>query len=97
MSLRHPSTNAQGLRRRGYHPPKDTREIVIVGNTVLTCDEFKAGAEIRMDRVDVLPPPYRAVCNDFNLHAGDVAALMKKGRSARQIRAMAEAKLGKPI
>jgi hypothetical protein len=85
------------VRRRRPASPRDTREIVIIGGREVTCDEFKATAEIRMARCDALPPEYRALCNDFNLHAGDVAALMKKRRTPRQIRAMIEGRLGKPI
>ncbi len=85
------------MRHRRLDPPRDTREIVIVGNTVWSCDEFKTGAEVRMARVDALPADYRAICNDFNLHAGDVAKLMKKGAMPHQIRALAQAKCGRPI
>lgn len=84
-------------RRRLPDPPRDDREIVIVGDQAFTCDQFKLGAEVRMARCDELPAAYRALCNDFNLHAGDVAALMKKRKTPDDIRRMVEAKLGPPI
>lgn len=93
MSLR------QALRRRRQLDDRqiDLREIVVVNNKVMSCDEFKALAEIRMAPLDALPAAYRAVVNDFNLHVGDVITLMRKGKSPDKIRAMAEAKVGRPI
>ena len=47
--------------------PKDTRELVVVQGKVLSCDEFKAGAEVRMARHDALPDAaFRALCNEMN-------------------------------
>lgn len=76
--------------------PKDTRELVVVQGKVLSCDEFKAGAEVRMARHDALPDAaFRALCNEMNLHAGDVADLARRGSTADDIRRRAEAKLGR--
>lgn len=83
-------------KRRGSNRPKDTREIVVVQGSVLTCDEFKAGAMVRMARHDALPDAgFRALCNEFNLHAGDVAQLAQQGASANDIRRRAERKLAR--
>lgn len=83
-------------RRLRASEPKDTREIVVVQGKVLTCDEFKAGAEIRMMRHDALPGPgFRALCNEFNLHAGDVADLARQGASADDVRRRVERKLAR--
>jgi hypothetical protein len=77
--------------------PRDRRELVIVNGKVMTCDQFKVGAEIRMARCDALPAELRALCDEFNLHAGDVADLAAQGKSAADIRKMAERKIGPGI
>jgi hypothetical protein len=47
-------------------------------------DDFKVGAVV-MSRFDALPSTaYRALCNDFNLHAGELAARhIARGNSPR--------------
>jgi hypothetical protein len=81
-------------RRLELDRPKDLRELVIIAGKVLTCEQFKAGAEIRMARCDALPSAdYRALCNEFNLHAGDVADLAAQGKTPDEVRAKAERKL----
>ena len=68
----------------------------MVNGKVLTCEEFKLGAMRRMARCDALPSPeYRALCNEFNLHAGDVGTLAERGTPPERIREMAERKLGR--
>lgn len=86
------------MRRRrsrcgAYHDPRDFREVVINAGRELSCEEFKAGAEIRMARCDALPRPYATLCNELNLHAGDVAALAQHGMSVEEVRRKAEQKM----
>lgn len=83
-------------RRRALERDRvvDHREIVIINGRVMSCDEFSAGAQVRMARFDALERPFRELCNDMNLHAGDVATLATRGESAEAIRAKAERKIG---
>ena len=84
------------MKRRQYLDltrPKDTREIVTVEGVTLTCDEFQVGAATRMARFDALPPAFRALCHDFNVHAGDLAQLLERGVSAEEARRRIERKV----
>ena len=77
------------MKRRQYLEqlrPKDTREIVVIGERVLTCDEFQLGARLRMMPYDELPPEFRALCNEFNVNAVDVAQLAKRGADVEAVR-----------
>lgn len=87
------------MRRRSrcgaYVDLRDFREVVIIAGREISCEDFKAGAEIRMARVDALPRPYAQLCNELNLHAGDVGILANRGLSVEDVRAKAEQKMGK--
>jgi hypothetical protein len=85
-------------RRLAVSRPKDDREIVIVNGREMSCAAFKELAEIRMRRHDALPSVgYRNLCNEFNLHAGDVATLARRGASPEEVRQKALRKLGLPV
>ena len=77
------------LRRRRWlqsSRPQDRREIIIVGGDEVSCDDYKGmTAEVVMECFDALMPAYRALCNEYNLNACDVADLAQLGKSPEEI------------
>jgi hypothetical protein len=77
------------LKRRRWldsHHPQDRREIIIVHGEEVSCDDYKGmTAEVVMECYDALMPAYRALCNEYNLNACDVADLAQLGKSPEEI------------
>jgi hypothetical protein len=77
------------LNRRRWldsHRPEDRREIIIVHGDEVSCDDYKGmTAEVVMECFDSLMPPYRALCNEYNLNACDVADLVRLGKTPDEI------------
>jgi hypothetical protein len=76
--------------RDGHRPQdrreKDSREIIIVHGDEVSCDDYKGmTAEVVMECFDALMPAYRALCNEYNLNACDVADLAQLGKSPEEI------------
>jgi hypothetical protein len=66
--------------------PRDRREIIIVHGDEVSCEDYKGmTAEVVMECFDQLMPPYRALCNEHNLNACDVADLAQLGKSPEEI------------
>jgi hypothetical protein len=77
------------LKRRHWlesRRPRDRREIIIVHGDEVSCDDYKGmTAEVVMECFDSLMPDYRALCNEYNLNACDVADLAQLGKSPEEI------------
>jgi hypothetical protein len=82
------------LKRRRWldsHRPldsgeKDRREVIVVHGDEVSCDDYKGmTAEVVMECFDALMPAYRALCNEYNLNACDVADLAQLGKSPEEI------------
>lgn len=79
---------ADSKRRRWLKSPRprDRREIIIVHGDEVSCDAYKGmTAEAAMECFDSLMPVYRALCNEYNLNACDVADLAQLGKSPEEI------------
>jgi hypothetical protein len=77
------------LKRRrsleGEHT-RDRREIIIAHGDEVSCDDYKGmTAEVVMECFDALMPAYRALCNEHNLNACDVADLAQLGKTPEEI------------
>jgi hypothetical protein len=71
-------------RRRppSSHRPRDRREVIIVHGDEVSYEDYKGmTAEVVMDCFDRLMPPYRALCNEYNLNACEVADLAQLGKT----------------
>jgi hypothetical protein len=65
---------------------QDRREIIIVHGDEVSCEDYKGmTAEVVMECFDALMPAYRALCNEYNLNACDVADLAQIGKSPEEI------------
>ncbi|MEF3368060.1 hypothetical protein V3H18_16115 [Methylocystis sp. 9N] len=87
------------LRRRLWleaSRPRDRREIIIVHGDEMSCEDYKGmTAEVVMECFDALMPAYRALCNEHNLNACDVADLAQIGKSPEEILRIIAARGGK--
>jgi hypothetical protein len=65
---------------------QDRREVIIVHGDEVSCEDYKGmTAEVVMECFDALMPPYRRLCNEYNLNACDVADLAQLGKSPEEI------------
>jgi hypothetical protein len=61
------------MRRRRHDPPKDTREIVIAGGHVLTCDQHRQAFSMPiMNAIDAMPSEWRELVNEYGPEAHDL-------------------------
>jgi hypothetical protein len=73
-------------RRLDSNRPQDRREIIIVHGDEVTCEDYKGmTAEVVMECFDSLMPAYRALCNEYNLNACDVADLAQIGKTPEEV------------
>jgi hypothetical protein len=73
-------------RRLEIQRLRDRREIIIVHGDEVSCDDYKGmTAEVVMECFDALMPAYRALCNEYNLNACDVADLAQLGKTPEEV------------
>jgi hypothetical protein len=79
-------TDVKRRRPPGSHRPRDRREVIIVHGDEVSCEDYKGmTAEVVMDCFDRLMPVYRALCNEYNLNACEVADLAQLGKTPEEI------------
>jgi hypothetical protein len=79
-------TDVKRRRPLGSHHPPDRREVIIVHGDEVSCEDYKGmTAEVVMECFDSLMPAYRALCNEYNLNACEVADLAQVGKTPEEI------------
>jgi hypothetical protein len=79
-------TECEGRRALGSDRLRDGRKVIIVHGSEVSCEDYKGvTAEVVMECFDGLMSAHRALCNEYNLNACEVADLAQLAKTPEEI------------